>query len=101
MALVRSRRMRFALLASLALVVAALLAAGCGLGLDWPGIVDDTCYDCRTVCEGTEGPTRDDCLAACHECQQRSACFAWLDGQFEGQELLLDEWEEVDCDEVD
>jgi hypothetical protein len=88
-----------ALLALLA--VLALAGGGCGLGLEWPGIVDDTCYDCRTVCQGTVDDTRDECLAACHECQGRSACFAWLDGQFEGQELMLDEWEVVDCDAVD
>jgi hypothetical protein len=84
-------------------VVGLGLAAGlggCGFELDWPGIWDETCYDCRSVCEGTEGQARDDCLAGCSECQGRGTCFAILDGQFDGMTRSMSQWEAVDCDEV-
>ena len=44
------------------LVLLALVIGlgGCGFDLDWSGLWDGTCYDCRSVCEGTEGSVRDD-----------------------------------------
>jgi len=89
---------RLGLVVAVAVFVAGA-QVGCG-ALDWPGIWDGTCYDCRTVCEGTSGGVLDDCLASCSECQGHSVCFAALDGQFEGQILSMPEWDAVDCAEV-
>jgi hypothetical protein len=93
-----SRRVQMGMVVVLAVAMAAA-AAGCGVW-DIPGVWDETCYDCRTVCEGTQDDVLDDCLASCSECQGHSACFAALDGQFEGQILSIVEWDAVDCAEV-
>lgn len=86
----------------LGLLLILLGAWACGaLGLDWGYLWDDTCYDCRTVCEGTQGTDRDDCLSACNDCQGSSKCFSLLDGDFEGQTKSLPEWEQVDCSDVE
>ncbi len=94
----KSRWVRIGLVVAVVAAV-AVAVGGCG-ALDWPGILDDTCYDCRTVCEGTEGDVLDDCLASCSECQGYSTCFSALDGTFEGQTLSQVQWDQVDCAEV-
>ncbi len=71
---------------------------GCGLDLGWSGDFDATCYDCRTVCHGTDDEALDSCLSSCHECQGYGDCFAWLEGQYEGMDSMSI-WEQVDCEE--
>ena len=91
-------------LVGLVMVVAGLgLGAGpggCGSDLDWSGDWDATCYDCRTVCGGTEDDVLDSCLSSCWECQGYGACFAWLDGEYEGMDSMS-KWEQVGCDDID
>jgi len=83
----------------LALVPLVLLASGCGLGF-LLGDYDDTCYDCRTVCEGAQGDALDGCLASCVECQGHSECFESMEWGFEGMTNDIDEWTPIDCDEL-
>ncbi len=93
---------RFLLLPLGLFVSLMVLVPGCGaLGFDWGYMWDDTCYDCRTVCQGTQGTDRDDCLSACHDCQGYSVCFSLLDGDFEGQTLSETEWDQVDCSDIE
>ncbi|NMB76604.1 MAG: hypothetical protein GYA21_15930 [Myxococcales bacterium] len=78
--------------------IAVLLAFSTGCGLDLLlGPYDDTCYDCRTVCAGTQGDTLDQCLAACVECQGHSQCFENIEWAFDGMTKAKQEWTEVDC----
>ena len=93
-------RIRIALL--VALLAALVGLGGCGLPLDWTGDWDATCYDCRTVCDGTVDDVRDDCLASCHACQGFSACFFTLQDQFQGMSNPAEsDWQQVDCEGVE
>jgi hypothetical protein len=83
------------------ITLAMLTSVGCGLGLDWFENYDDTCYDCRTVCDGTSGDEMDACLASCSVCQGYSACFDEMEWNFDGMTRAESEWEEVDCQDVD
>jgi len=79
------------------LLAMAFLLLGCGADAGDPGDPDDTCYDCRTVCEGCSGDLLDECLARCVECQGYSDCFAWMEGRYEGMSQAMREWTFVDC----
>lgn len=87
-----------ALLAGCLLV--ALMFGGCAGQLGLLGEYDDTCFDCRTVCDGTKGDYLDGCLAACVECQGYSKCFSWLEGEFQGMTGKLEDWVPVDCKDL-
>ncbi|HOX42191.1 MAG TPA: hypothetical protein PK668_01275 [Myxococcota bacterium] len=82
-------------------LLAGLTQAGCGFDLDLSGLWDDTCYDCRTVCQGTLDEELNDCLAACSQCQGSSECFTLLDGRFVGMQNSLPDWTAVDCARLD
>lgn len=82
------------------LLAMAFLLLGCGADSGDPGDPDDTCYDCRTVCEGCSGDLLDECLAKCVECQEYSGCFAWMEGRYEGMSQAMVEWTFVDCDNL-
>jgi hypothetical protein len=83
----------------LSLLTLSISLHGCGLDF-LLGPYDDTCYDCRTVCDGTEGDVLDQCLAACVECQGHSSCFSNIEWAFEGMKKPKSEWTEVDCKQV-
>ena len=80
--------------------VSCLVAGGCGALDSGAYEEDDTCFDCRTVCEGTSGDAMEACLAQCVECEGYSGCFAWMEGRFDGMALSMSEWTEVDCDKL-
>jgi hypothetical protein len=65
-----------------------------------PGDWDDTCYDCRSVCEGCSGELLDDCLAKCVDCQGYSDCFAWMEGRYKGMNQPMRDWTFVSCDNL-
>jgi hypothetical protein len=75
----------------------ALSLSGCGADTGDPGDWDDTCYDCRTVCEGCSGELLDECLAKCVDCQGYSDCFAWMEGRYPGMSQTMRDWTFVDC----
>jgi hypothetical protein len=77
-----------------------LLLSGCGADMGDPGDPDDTCYDCRTVCEGCFGELLDTCLAKCVECQGYSDCFAWMEDRYEGMSQPMRDWTFVSCDNL-
>jgi hypothetical protein len=80
-----------------ALFAVALMFLGCGADTGDPGDWDDTCYDCRTVCEGCAGGLLDECLAKCVDCQGYSDCFAWMESRYEGMSQAMHDWTFVDC----
>jgi hypothetical protein len=82
------------------LLAIALMLPACGADMGEAGDWDDTCYDCRTVCEGCFGELLDDCLAKCVDCQGYSDCFAWMEGRYEGMSQAMLEWTFVDCDNL-
>ncbi len=84
----------------LTLLFTALIFSGCGVDMGDPGDWDDTCYDCRTVCEGCSGELLDTCLAKCVDCQGYSDCFAWMEGRYEGMSQSVRDWTFVDCDNL-
>ncbi len=81
----------------LPLLLLAFALSACGAAADGAGDYDDTCFDCRTVCEGAEGDELDFCLGNCSECQGYSDCFAWLEYRFDGMQMPFSEWQIVDC----
>ena len=93
-----SSRFRLVVLTILLAIISFTWACA---SLDWSGAWDETCYDCRTVCEGTQGIDRDDCLSSCHDCQGYLLCFALLEWQFDGQTLAASDWDQVDCNDVE
>jgi hypothetical protein len=81
-------------------LLAGLILTGCGTELDLPGLWDNSCYDCRTVCEGTQDDTRDDCLQECDACQGHSECFHELADQYQGMRLDLADWRPINCEQL-
>lgn len=81
----------------LSLILGGIAVAGCGMVMGLNGNYDDTCYDCRSVCEGTSSSVMDSCLSECVDCQGFSKCFTGMDGKFEGMKLSRADWKQVDC----
>jgi hypothetical protein len=79
------------------MVTISLLVHGCGPAADDRGYFDDTCFDCRTVCDGTTGDTFDACLIACVDCQGYSHCFRDLEDRFDDLQLTFQEWTATEC----
>jgi hypothetical protein len=84
----------------IAWVISLAVAAGCGASDAELGEWDDTCYDCRTVCEGVKTDAMDGCLAKCVECQGYSECFARMEGRYRGMLLLMRDWTRVNCEDL-
>jgi hypothetical protein len=97
----RCRKLTAGLFAGVLVLLVGLTQPGCGFDFGLDGIWDDSCYDCRTVCEGTVDEVLNDCLAACSQCQGSSECFSLLDGRFAGMQNGSAEWTEVDCAHLD
>ena len=82
------------------MLLAGAVLPGCGVGLDVPGPWDNSCFDCRTVCDGTQDETRDQCLEECDLCQGRSECFEELSDRYQGMRLVMAEWRPINCEQL-